>query len=230
MSMSAGWYPLALAEGIEPGTSAGTQLFGKELVVWRDAEGAAHVWEDRCPHRGMRLSFGFVRGDRMACLYHGWQFDGAGQCRAIPAHPHLDVPETIRVTTYRVAERAGVIWAADAQTEAPEPAGRDGLAPIRSLYVDRPLAAVRAALAGAGFPGADGAPLPFAGETGGLLAFGAPEPVLFAALQPFAAGRTALHILAAGAPAAEDRVALAAASEVLRRALEGVPALAEVAA
>eukprot|EP01035_Chromulina_nebulosa_P001961 gene1961-biopygen1701 len=83
---------------------------GTEIVVWRDNKGAAHVWEDRCPHRGMRMSFGFVRGDHIACLYHGWEYDTAGQCRYIPAHPELEVPATIKVQTYAMEERDGIIW------------------------------------------------------------------------------------------------------------------------
>src|ERR1700761_4881320 len=90
------WHPVGMSNAIEAGNSAGTHLFGQELVVWRDSSGVAHVNEDRCPHRGMKLNFGFVRGDRIACLYHGWQFDRDGVCRYIPAHPALDVPVTIR--------------------------------------------------------------------------------------------------------------------------------------
>ena len=122
MMPEAGWYPVALADDIEPGTSAGTRLFGRELVVWRDGTGRSHVWEDRCPHRGMRLSFGLVRGDHIACLYHGWQFDAAGRCRAIPAHPKLDVPASIAVERFPSAERLGFVWAfpgADAGGTAP---------------------------------------------------------------------------------------------------------------
>lgn len=58
-----------------------------------------------CPHRGMRLSLGFIRGDQVACLYHGWHYD-AGQCRYIPAHPQLTPPETIRVQAFETAERS----------------------------------------------------------------------------------------------------------------------------
>jgi Rieske [2Fe-2S] domain len=32
------------------------------VVVWRGQDGKVHAWEDWCPHRGMRLSFGFARG------------------------------------------------------------------------------------------------------------------------------------------------------------------------
>ena len=108
--MSPGWYPLALSADIERRTSAGTRVDEAELVVWRDDSGVAHVWEDRCPHRGMRLSFGFVRNDQLACLYHGWQFDGSGRCRLIPAHPALRVPSTIHATPYESAEGFGMIW------------------------------------------------------------------------------------------------------------------------
>ena len=75
--------------------------------MWRDSDGVAHVWEDRCPHRGMRLSLGFVRGDQIACLYHGWRYDAAGQCRYIPAHPQLTPPETIRVPVLAVGGADG---------------------------------------------------------------------------------------------------------------------------
>ena len=53
-----GWYPLALAEAIAPGTSAGAVLKGMEIVVWRNSAGLPRAWEDRCPHRGMKMSFG----------------------------------------------------------------------------------------------------------------------------------------------------------------------------
>src|SRR5580700_5238771 len=70
--------PVGLSLAVEASSSAGTRLLDRELVVWRDNSGAAHVWEDRCPHRGMKLSFGFVRGDHIACLYHGWQYNSGG--------------------------------------------------------------------------------------------------------------------------------------------------------
>ena len=124
MNPRPGWYPLCLSGDIEPGTSTGTRLFGRELVVWRDHAGASHVWEDRCPHRGMRLSFGFVRGDRIACLYHGWQFDAAGRCRLIPAHPDLKVPPSIMVERYASAERLGIVWVRDHDVDEGPAAGR----------------------------------------------------------------------------------------------------------
>jgi nitrite reductase/ring-hydroxylating ferredoxin subunit len=130
------WHPVGLSYSIEAGTSAGIHLFGQELVVWRDSSGLAHVWEDRCPHRGMKLSFGFVRGDHIACLYHGWQYDRAGYCQYIPAHPGLDVPKTFKVPVYQTQEWGGMIWTTLSSDPAPFPAERDPTVPLRSLYAD----------------------------------------------------------------------------------------------
>jgi nitrite reductase/ring-hydroxylating ferredoxin subunit len=109
-------------------------LEGRELVVWRAQGGAVQVWEDRCPHRGMRLSFGFVRGDALNCLYHGWQYGTSGSCLRIPAHPDLDVPPTIKATAYPVAEGGGFILTSVDADAGPPPlltAGR----PIASIAV-----------------------------------------------------------------------------------------------
>ncbi|ACK82921.1 Rieske (2Fe-2S) protein [Methylorubrum extorquens] len=209
-----GWYALALGADIEPSTSAGTRLFGYELVVWRDAAGAVHVWEDRCPHRGMRLSFGFVRGDHIACLYHGWRYDAAGQCRYIPAHPDLEVSPMIRTRTYPCRERAGLIWVrwgrpADAPETAPDEADAVPVAPLRSLYLDAPAARLAAALGGA--------------ESDGLARIDLGGSPVLVAVQPLAAEASAAHIVVPAAPDAPtaDLARLAAACVALRRTIEG---------
>src|SRR3984957_2471923 len=87
--------PVSLSGGVEPGARTGTSVSGKPVVVWRGQDGAVRAWADRCPHRGMRLSFGFVRENALTCIYHGWSFGvtdesgGDGRCIAIPAHPGM---------------------------------------------------------------------------------------------------------------------------------------------
>ncbi|MFD3810878.1 Rieske 2Fe-2S domain-containing protein [Rhodococcus sp. NPDC058639] len=108
------WLPVALGRDIEPGAATGTTVDGSSVALWRDAGGTLHAWADRCPHRGMRLSFGFVREDRLVCLYHGWQFDGDGACRHVPAHPRMEPPGSVRPTRYRAFERGGLVWASSA--------------------------------------------------------------------------------------------------------------------
>jgi nitrite reductase/ring-hydroxylating ferredoxin subunit len=146
MSTGDNWHPVGLSHSIEAGSSAGTRLFGQELVIWRDNSGTAHVWEDRCPHRGMKLSFGFVRGDHIACLYHGWQYDRAGYCRYIPAHPDLDVPKTFKVPVYLTQEQGGMIWTTLSGNPPPLPGDRDQAVPLRSLHLDCGVDTVIAAL------------------------------------------------------------------------------------
>jgi nitrite reductase/ring-hydroxylating ferredoxin subunit len=223
MSFGVGWYPLALSDGLEAARSAGTRLFDRELCIWRDSDGQAHAWEDRCPHRGMRLSFGFVRGNRIACLYHGWQYDTRGQCRLIPAHPDLDVPATIRVATYPCVERLGMLWVySDRAIDTPPdlPVEAREVTPVRSLYVDREPAQVMQALAAQ--------PENQNGGSGGvtLLSLDAGGQVLLAGVQPFGPAKTALHMVLPGAPAPRcgaARHAAAAWAEQLRRTLEAGP-------
>jgi nitrite reductase/ring-hydroxylating ferredoxin subunit len=194
MKLEAGWVPVALSSSIDPATSAGAVVEGSELVVWRDSSGVAHVWEDRCPHRGMRMSFGFVRGDHIACLYHGWQYDAAGQCRYIPAHPTLEVPSTIKVPTYLAQEKYGIIWAtSSAEAVLPEITEASDITPVRSLYVDCSVDDVFATLDQAGMELLDA-------NIGQLSSNG---DSLLVAIQIVSSTKTAIHSVILGAPAAQ---------------------------
>ncbi|BCH56454.1 Rieske 2Fe-2S domain-containing protein [Agrobacterium vitis] len=230
MSIETAWVPVALSSSIEPGTSAGAVVDGAEIVVWRDAKGAAHVWEDRCPHRGMRMSFGFVRGDHIACLYHGWSYDTAGQCTHIPAHPDLEVPKTIRVTTYAAEERDGVIWAAlaDRADVASIPDLGVGLS-VRSLYADCTLQQAMNVLKEAQLPTKKGIlPAHFEVIAANAWRLEAGDLRVAVAVQVISAGRLALHLVT-DAGSAALRPALARWAEALRLTLEVPSALAQVA-
>jgi nitrite reductase/ring-hydroxylating ferredoxin subunit len=236
MTMKGGWVPVALSASIEAGTSAGSVIDGAEVVVWRDSKGAAHVWEDRCPHRGMRMSFGFVRGDHIACLYHGWAYDTAGQCQHIPAHPDLEVPKTIKIPTYATEERDGLIWTClseDADIAGlPETGGV--ATPVRSLYVDCTLSTVTAALAASSLPDAGGLEHKASVEQvlGNCLLVTAGPIQLLVGCQSFGPAKSALHIVMLGTSQAGpvERVALAKWAEMLRLTLEAASADSKEAA
>jgi nitrite reductase/ring-hydroxylating ferredoxin subunit len=212
MAAAGMWYPVALVSGIEPGTSNGTRLFGREIVVWRDADGASHVWEDRCPHRGMRLSFGFVRGSQIACLYHGWHYDAAGQCRYIPAHPQLTPPDTIKVPVFESAERLGMIWV------------RNGGAPDDGVPEDRAVAEVRSITVECSPEHAVSGLL----TAGGVSTMSSPALVsarigddeVILGVQPLSDNECVLHIAVAGAADSAARKRISAWAEDMRRALE----------
>lgn len=216
MTSASPWIPVALSADIEAGTSAGTLVNGEERVVWRDDKGAIHVWEDRCPHRGMRMSFGFVRGDHIACLYHGWRYDTSGQCRYIPAHPDLEVPQTIKVPTFAATERAGIVWMALEGADAAELSALPETAePVRSLFLDMTAEAALAAVTSTLPEGCSVS----ATSASTVTLEGNGTTVLIAA-QARDAERTALHMTVTGDISTTTRRSLALWATDLRNRLE----------
>lgn len=104
------WHVAARAADIEDGTPLATRLLGEDLVLWRGCDGRIMAWKDLCIHRGAKLSLGKVRGDLLACPYHGWRYNTEGKCVHIPAHPTLVPPARAVAQTYHVRERYGLVW------------------------------------------------------------------------------------------------------------------------
>jgi phenylpropionate dioxygenase-like ring-hydroxylating dioxygenase large terminal subunit len=100
-------------------------IAGRRYALWRDAAGRAAAVDDACPHRLAPLSLGRVRPDgRLACGYHGWNFDAEGRGRS-PSQPSLTHCDT---RSYQVVERYEYLWLAARDTpESAFPAlGWDG--------------------------------------------------------------------------------------------------------
>jgi len=117
------WHPVALSEHLGS-TPVAVTLLAQPLVLWRSADGAVHAWPDRCPHRGARFSLGQVVNDRLECPYHGWQFDGQGQCRHVPALAQFVPPASHCAKPHRAQEAHGLVWVqlAPGPEETPLPA------------------------------------------------------------------------------------------------------------
>ena len=143
--MKTDWHAAALARDVPPKVVVAAQFDGVELAVWRSASGKLSAWKDRCPHRGMRLSHGFVRGETLSCIYHGWVYGTSGACQHIPAHPDLTPPSAIRADTYDCIEAGGVIWLAPLGT-ASAPPDLAGLTPVRTMFVNASAAQLSAAV------------------------------------------------------------------------------------
>ena len=86
------------------------RLFGEPIVLFRAGDRGIGAFVDRCPHRGVPLSEGRVVGDRLQCAYHGWQFDCAGACRAIPGFLGEPDKATRRPGRHAVREQQGLVW------------------------------------------------------------------------------------------------------------------------
>ncbi len=103
------WHPVASCKALGA-TPLAVKLLGLELVLWRDQAGKVHAFADQCPHRGARLSLGRVLESRLECAYHGWQFDGQGQCRLIPATPELTPHNLVKACQYQTRLAYDLIW------------------------------------------------------------------------------------------------------------------------
>ena len=204
------WMPVALARDLPPGTAIPARIAAGSIALWRSQSGRVAASADRCPHRGMRLSHGFVRGEALSCIYHGWSYAQAGHCVRIPAHPGLTPPETIRVATFPVEESGGIIWVADGKPDDKPPLV-DDFVPLRSLTVQAGLAALEAATGAS------------AGVSGIL--WTAPDaPACHLLLAPQGDGETLVHVLVPTDCGIAGRLAASRAAETLRRRAEQIEA------
>ncbi len=107
------WHPIASSSDLPLRHVYQGQLWGRELAVWRADDGFVNVWENRCLHRGVRLTIGLNEGRELRCLYHGWRYaNRTAGCTYIPAHPADAPARTICNRTYPGVEAHGLIWSA----------------------------------------------------------------------------------------------------------------------
>jgi nitrite reductase/ring-hydroxylating ferredoxin subunit len=150
------WYPVARSEEVITRHVVQTQLLGQEIAVWRDDVGGVNAWENRCPHRGVRLSIGINTGTELRCQYHGWRYaTGSGQCTFIPAHPTQKPSSALRTNVYGSIEQYGFVWVhLGPQRQTPALPTLPSLpvaatlqaTTLRSLFVEAPTSAVAEAL------------------------------------------------------------------------------------
>jgi phenylpropionate dioxygenase-like ring-hydroxylating dioxygenase large terminal subunit len=116
------WYPVAPSWMVQRAPVGITRL-GERIVVWRDDAGGVHALEDRCPHRGARLSLGWNLGDRLACWYHGIEVTGDGTVARVPAVEGCPLEGQRCVKAYPCVERHNAIflWFGDALHPEPAP-------------------------------------------------------------------------------------------------------------
>ncbi|RJL13090.1 Rieske (2Fe-2S) protein [Paracoccus siganidrum] len=213
------WNAVALDSQIRASSSNPVIVNDYAVALWRSASGQVNAWEDRCPHRGMRLSLGFVEGEQLRCIYHGWGYAPDGQCRQIPAHPDLTPPKTICARRHAVERRYGLIWtnlADDPQAALPDLGADEGWVAVRSIFLTGGVQEARKAVAG------DLAEWDGTVSDGDVVTLEMPDGTrLAAAFQPVDAGSTGVHFVARGpAATAEGRHGLARQVVQLRNRIE----------
>ncbi|NNE16849.1 MAG: Rieske 2Fe-2S domain-containing protein [Myxococcales bacterium] len=114
-----GWYVVAASRDVESKPKPFV-LNGLPLVTFRDSTGQGVALLDRCAHRNAPLSAGHVIGGNIRCHYHGWEFDGAGTCKAVPGlcgepdHPGRRVP------SFACRDSQGWLWVYSEADVAPD--------------------------------------------------------------------------------------------------------------
>lgn len=84
---------------------------GYPIVLFRDPGGRPQALLDRCPHRGVALSAGSVIEGTLSCPYHGYRFDGGGQCVHLPGLPsEARIPKAMHTPSLSVVEQEGFVW------------------------------------------------------------------------------------------------------------------------
>lgn len=105
------WHPVAYAHEVQ-GKPLKARLLDVDLVVYRTSQGVS-VARDMCPHRGTRLSAGWIADDQLVCPMHGLCFDHSGQCTKIPsmADQKAKIPPKMRLYSVLSEEKYGIVWA-----------------------------------------------------------------------------------------------------------------------
>lgn len=105
------WYPALPARKVG-GKPVGLKIMGEDLVFFRDRSGEVAALSNVCPHRGGSLADGDCHyAGTVACPYHGWVFDGEGECIAILSEgPDSRIPGKVRVRKYPTRTLKGLVF------------------------------------------------------------------------------------------------------------------------
>jgi phenylpropionate dioxygenase-like ring-hydroxylating dioxygenase large terminal subunit len=114
-----GWFRVASSHELTPGGVRPLHYFGRDLVLFRTADGTPHVLDAHCTHLGAHLGHGGrVEDNALRCPFHGWLWDGQGRCLAVPYA--RKVPPKAQMRAWPVREVNGMLWVYyHAQGEAP---------------------------------------------------------------------------------------------------------------
>ena len=104
------WQPVHLAREVRQGQAKPIRIMGERLTLYRGQSGKAFLVGSRCAHRGAQLAAGWIEGDSIRCMYHGWMFDGEGRCTEQPAEA-AGFKEKIRIAAYPTQDYLGFIFA-----------------------------------------------------------------------------------------------------------------------
>lgn len=112
------WIAVHRSEDLAAGHAKPIRIMSEDYTLYRGESGRAQVFDYRCPHRGAQLHLGWVEGDAIRCLYHGWKFDCTGQCVEQPAE-EAGFARKVKARAWPTREHMGLVFAYFGEGEPP---------------------------------------------------------------------------------------------------------------
>lgn len=81
-----GWHVVLFSQELTEGEVKRLHYFNQDFVAYRGESGQVAILDAHCPHLGAHLASdgGRLKGDNIACPFHGWTFAPDGRCVDIP--------------------------------------------------------------------------------------------------------------------------------------------------
>lgn len=103
------WFVLCESKDVKQKPSS-FKLLDKPVVVYRNGQGEALAFIDKCPHRNVPVSEGQIINGNLQCPFHGWEFNHEGTCVKVPGLMADKQVKAAKLKKFQVLEQAGYIW------------------------------------------------------------------------------------------------------------------------
>jgi phthalate 4,5-dioxygenase oxygenase subunit len=108
------WLPAVPSDSlVAGGKPQRVRLLGGDYVAFRSPSGEVGVLDEACPHRLASLALARNEEGGLRCIYHGWQFNTAGN---LVETPNTDVRvreqfcKSVKTNKYEALDRGGIVW------------------------------------------------------------------------------------------------------------------------
>ena len=104
------WTPVTTVKALDKKGILAMRLDDVPLLFFRDRQGKVCALLDQCPHRSVKLSGGKLTAEGyIQCPFHGWQYDGQGNCTHIALNPDAKLA-SVRASAFPCEEAGGLLW------------------------------------------------------------------------------------------------------------------------
>ncbi len=112
------WVAVYRSQDIVNGEAKPLRIMSEDFTIYRGEGGAVHIVDTHCPHRFALMHLGWVEGDNIRCVYHGWKFDCVGQCIEQPAEDP-GFARKVKIRSVPAREHVGLVYAYFGEGEPP---------------------------------------------------------------------------------------------------------------